>query len=120
MSSSTTLPFSKRTSASVVVFASLQASKAALKLTCTAATKSALNLEKAQLFKLYRQIIHQDVANQAALLATYVDQAVTTISSLLTTVGGIASNFRNQFILADLQLLVLNAYHTILAAQAIE
>jgi hypothetical protein len=105
------LPFSKRTTTAVTVFACLQASKAARLLTAAPTTLGSLSLEQAALFHVYRKVLHQDVANQATVLDGIIAQAATAIGNLNTTVRTISvpQNQDQAIQLADLQLLTSNA-----------
>lgn len=85
------LPFSKRTTTAVTLFkclfvASPQGAQAVD--TVTVAQIAALQLEYATLFSTYRKVQHQDVANQAAVLDTYIMQAQTVILQLQSTLNG--------------------------------
>ena len=118
------LPFSKRTTTAVTVFACLQASKDAQKInTVTVPQISALQLEMATLFSVYRQVLHQDVANQASVLDGVIEQAATVIGQLITTLQGLTQPNppeENAFALTDLQVLVANAVVVMANVQSAE
>lgn len=86
------LLFSKRATTAVTVFACLGAAKAAWHLPgATVAQVSALHLEHAALFHVYRRVIHQDVANQAIVLDDIIALAVTAIDNLNATMQSIVA-----------------------------
>lgn len=116
------LPFSKRTTTAVTVFACLQISKQAQPLTTNVAQIGVLQLEMATLFHIYRRIIHQDVANQAAVLDTIIALAADSIQSLSTTVNAITppSNPDQVIVLQDYQLILENAVVVMASVQAAE
>ena len=114
----TNLPFSERTTAAVTVFACLFAASNALLLTTNGVQKGALSLEHAQLFSIYRQLIHQDVANQHAVLEDIITNAATIIGNLNTTVQAITPTPQNQIALADLKILVANAVQVMVNIEA--
>jgi hypothetical protein len=118
----TSIPFSKRTTCAVTVFACLQASKQAQKLTSVVAQLNALQLEQAALFHVYRKVLHQDIANQEAVLDGIIAQAATAIGNLNTTVQGMTPPFNNpdgQIQLVDLQTLLTNAVVMMTVLQSI-
>ena len=100
------LPFSKRTTIAVTIFACLFAARRAQFLTKDAITKSTLGLQHAELFRLYHKVRHQDVANQALVLADIIEDAATTISALNATVQAMPEPqppTENFFALTDIQ-----------------
>jgi hypothetical protein len=117
------LSFSKRTTTAVTVFACLQASKQAATLTTIVATLNALQLEQAALFHIYRQVLHQDVANQAEVLDSIIALASTAIGNLNATIQAQMPPFNNpdgQFQLKELQALTANAVIVMLNVTAAE
>jgi hypothetical protein len=88
---SVTLPFSKRTTTAVTLFTCLfiASPQGAQQIdTATVAQISALQQEYATIFHTYRQVRHQDVANQASKLDVYILAAQTVIEQLQTTLNG--------------------------------
>jgi hypothetical protein len=116
------LPFSRRTTTAVTVFACLFAARDAWHLTTVASQIGALHQSHATLFHLYRQIRHQDVANQAAVLASLIAQAQTAINNLNTIVQAIEPTVQNQTnqALPDLQAVVLNAVYVMTLVEGTE
>lgn len=116
------LPFSKRTTTAVTVFACLQISKQAQPLTTVVSQVSALQLEMAALFHIYRRVLHQDVANQAAVLAEIISLAAASIQNLSTILNAITppSNPDQAIVLADYQLILKNAVVVMASVQAAE
>jgi hypothetical protein len=115
------LPFSKRTTTAVTVFACLQVAKTTQTFsTLTVPQINALQLEAATLFSVYRQIIHQDTANQAAVLADVIGQAATVIEQLNATMQSITPLPVNPDQLIDLQLVAMNAVQVMQNVQAVE
>lgn len=80
------LPFTLRTTAAVTLFACLQAAITAQTLTTDAATISALQLLRHQMFTTYKILRRQDVANQKEKLDAAVSDAQTEIDSLYAIV----------------------------------
>lgn len=113
------LPFTPRTVAAIAVFNchSIAAPAGAQMLTMIPATIGALQLDYAQLFHIYRRLIHQDVANQKALLVTAVNDAVTAIAALNGTLQGMTATGDQAFVLAHFQIVVANALTNTKAAQ---
>ena len=103
--------FSRRTTTAVTVFACLFAAQNAQSLTTVPAQIGALYQSHAVLFDLYRKIRHQDVTNQAAVLASLIAQAQAAISNLNTIVQAIEPTAQNQTnqALPDVQDVVANA-----------
>jgi hypothetical protein len=119
----TALPFSRRATTSIAIFACLFAARHAQKLTKDPATLGALNLEHAQLFHLYRQILHQDVANQKTVLDGIIDRAAIAIGALNTTVQAMPTPIppsEDQFALSDIKIVVANALVSVLNVQSDE
>lgn len=114
------LLFSKRTTTAVTVFLCLSVSRDAWRQTTNVAQISALHLVHAQLFSIYRQVRHQDIANQAAVLATIITKAQTAIVSLNATVQAIAPTLQNSEELPGLQLICENAVQVMVDVQAAE
>lgn len=74
---------------------------------------SSLHLIHAQLFHLYRQLRHQDIAAQAEVLDALITQSATVIDNLNTVVQAIESQpLHNQPMLSDVQSLTANAVYT--------
>lgn len=118
-----TLSFSKRTTCAVTVFACLQACKQAKLLTTIVSILNALQLEQAALFHVYRRVLHQDVANQAVVLAQIIALASTAIGNLNTTVQAMPPPINNPdgaIQLTDLQALTQNAVIVMLNVTAAE
>lgn len=113
------IPFSKRTTTAVTVFACLFAAQNAQQLTTVPSQVGALHQSHATLFHLYRQLRHQDIANQAAVLASLITQAQTAIENLNTLVQAIAPTTQNQTneALPDVQSVVANAVYQMVLVQ---
>ena len=117
------IPFSERTTASIAVFSCVFVAspmQGAGQFTTDVPTITALQLAYAQLINLYPQLIHQDVANQKAVLTSLIGQAVTIVTSLNTTVGSImaVSNDPNRAQLAVMQSITQSALASLKAAQS--
>lgn len=114
------LPFTKRTTTSVNVFACLFIAKNALKLSgVTASQISELHVNHAALFSIYRQVIHQDIANQAIVLAGITMKAQTAIESLATILTSISTAPGDSaIVLAEFETIVGNAVTTMKAVNA--
>lgn len=116
---SITLPFSKRTTCSVTLFTCLfvASPQGAQQIdTVTSAQLGALSLEYATIFSVYRKVCHQDTANQAAVLDTYILQAQTVILQLQATLNGMAQPNPPEYdalLLTHMQLIVNAAVVTI-------
>ena len=113
------LSFSRRTTTAVTVFACLFAAQNAQQLTLVPEQVGALHLVHAQLFQIYRQRRHQDVANQAAKLAALIDRAQTAIGTLNDIVQSIDLTVQNQTneALPDVQDVVKNAVYQMVLVQ---
>lgn len=110
------LPFSKRTTASVSVFACLTAATSARKLTTDPATLAALRTEHAQLFQAYRLLRHQDTPQQAQTLNEAIANAQTAINALGQTVQGMpqpSPESEDKFALSLVQSVVAGAVQQI-------
>ena len=89
------IPFSIRETTAVTVFASHAIAADLLKMgkvypiTLLASTIGQIALVRAQLFSTYRQLIHQDVPNQHAVLETLCLAAQSEIETLTALVAGI-------------------------------
>lgn len=83
------LPFSKRETAAVAIFASIGAADSARDLTIVVDQIRDLRFERAELFGFYRDVIHQDVPDQSEILGCIIAQAGTTICHLNATVQAI-------------------------------
>jgi hypothetical protein len=107
------LPFSKRTSASVAVFACIgvaaPAPVGAAQFTTNAATIAALQLSYAQLVVEYQILRHQDTANNRADLYAAINNAVTTVSTLNTTLSTLSATGDAGVVLQQMQIVVANA-----------
>jgi hypothetical protein len=116
------LPFSRRTTSAVTVFAMLFAARDAWHLTIVPAQIGALHQAHAQLFQIYRGLRHQDVMNQAAVLASLIAQAQTAINNLNAIVQSIEPTVQNQTnqVLPDLQAVVLNAVYVMTLVEGTE
>lgn len=112
------LPFSKRTTTAVTVFACIFVAQNAQTFTSVVSQVSALQLEYSTLLSLYRQIIHQDVANQHSVLDTLISQAVTAIGQLNAAVQAIGATRQNAIDLADAQIFTANAVQVMVNVQA--
>lgn len=117
------LLFSKRTTTAVTVFACLFAAQNAQSLTSTPATIAALQNSYETLFAIYRQILHQDVANQAAVLDAIIAAASDAIGTLNSTVQAMPQPNpapENQFALPEIQISVANAVRVMINVTAAE
>lgn len=116
------LPFTKRTTTAVTVFACLQIAKQAQQLTNSGAQITALQLEHAALFHTYRRLLHQDIANQHAVLDAIITMAATSITALSVALQNVTTptNADQVIVLADYQLVVENAMIVMLMVQAAE
>jgi hypothetical protein len=112
------LPFTKRTTASVTVFACVFVAQTAQTLTSSVSQVSALQLSYAQLISIYRQLVHQDVANQAAVLDAIIANALTVVQSLNTTVQAIGTTPATAFELSGIQTITANAVAVMLNVNA--
>ena len=113
------LPFTKRTTTAITVFACMTVAKTAWALpTLTVPQLTALHLEHADLFSIYKQVIYQDVANQATVLDGLITQAVAAIVALDTTMQAISSSPAIAFDLDELQQVTANAVGAMLAVEA--
>lgn len=114
------LPFSRRTTAAVCVFACHQIASprgAQVFAFGDAATLGALNIWYAQLFTEYRILRHQDVANQATILTNAINAAVTTVTGLKATLDAMTARPNAAFILTGYQIVVANALTNLINAQ---
>jgi hypothetical protein len=115
------LPFTKRTTASVTVFACYQQAKVAQTITSNGDTVVALQIELGQLFAVYKQLQRQDVTNQVVTLDAAINAAQVAILALNSTVQGMTvSGADNVKILANIRSVVANAVGTIAAVVANE
>jgi hypothetical protein len=97
----------------------LGAAHTALSLARVPATLSSLHSEHATLFRVYIKLRHQDVANQAAVLAAVIAQAITAVSALNVTVQAIPQPSplpENILTLPDIQAVVEHALASVTAA----
>ena len=102
------LPFSKRTTASVAVFACLfiASPQGAQMLSETVNTKVSLQLSYSQLINVYPQLIHQDTANNAADLQAAINTSVTILTNLKATLDAMMETGDQSFVLAHMQQVV--------------
>ena len=113
-----TIPFSQRTTSAVDVFVCIFAAHDAMALTAIPSQIGALQVEYAALLSLYRQICHQDVANEAAVLAGVIAQIATALGNLNATVQAITPTAQNGVALAKVQTVVANAVASVAKVQA--
>lgn len=110
------LPFSKRLTTATTVFTCFNIAKNAQAIdTATGVQISNLQLQYAQLTNLYRALLHQDVANQAAVLDSYIIFAQTYINALYTILNGMTQPNPpeyDEFLLTNMQIVVLAAVST--------
>jgi hypothetical protein len=114
------LPFSRRTTAAVCVFACHQISGpygAQVFAFGDGIVLAQLQTYYAQLFSEYRILRHQDVVNQENVLNTAISNAVTTVTSLKATIDSLMARPNATFILTGYQIVVANALVNLLAAQ---
>ena len=116
------LPFSKRTTSTVSVFACLfVASPAgAPTLTTSVSTKIALQLSYSQLVNIYPVLIHQDTANNRADLYAAINKAAGIVDNLHTTVQAMTATGDNAFLLSEMQIVVANALVALQSVQSDE
>ena len=109
------LPFSKRTTASVAVFPCILIAShhGAQKFTSTAATIGALQLEYAQLSHAYRKLRHQDTANNRVDLYAAIALAETAVANLNVTISAMTATGDNAVLLQGMQIVVANALTSI-------
>lgn len=103
------IPFTRRMTTAVTVFACLSAARTAWKLTTNGVWVSAVQAEHRKLFSIYRQLIHQDVANQELVLNRLICAAYRAIRRLNATVQEIPLTKHNELALSNVQLVVANA-----------
>ncbi len=112
------LPFSKRATSAVAVFACIGIASpqgaAALtnqngSLVATPTQLGAIWLVYAQLVGIYQQLLHQDVANQKSVLNAIVAQAVTVVGTLNTTLDAMTATGDAKFLLVGMQEVTANA-----------
>ena len=113
------IPFSRRTTTAITVFACLFAAQNSQSLTTIPAQIGALSLSHATLFQIYRGLRHQDVMNQKAKLDALIDQAQIAIDALNVIVQSIAPTQQNQTneALPDVQSVVMNAAYQMVLVQ---
>lgn len=114
----TTIPFSHRTTTAVDVFVCIFAAKNAQTLTAVPTQISALENERDQLLALYRQLLRQDVANQAVVRTSIIAQVATVLGNLNATVQAITSTPQNSYALNGIQTVVANAVASVAKVQA--
>ena len=105
------LPFSQRMTASAAVFACIfiAGPLGAQKFTSSGSVIGALQLDYAQLLHLFHQLRHQDVSNQAIVLADVVSMAVTTVTNLNATIDALMSSGDGGFLLQGMKIIAANA-----------
>ena len=113
------LPFSKRTTASVAVFACLfiASPQGAQMLSETVNTKVSLQLSYSQLINVY-QLIHQDTANNAADLQAAINTSVTILTNLKATLDAMMETGDQSFVLAHMQQVVTGGLAQVKEAQS--
>jgi hypothetical protein len=112
-----TLPFAKRTTVIVAVFACLgvAAPETILRtLTMDVGTTNALDLEYVQLLQIYTVLRRQDIMNQRAVLVAAVVDALTLVGNLNTTISMMTASGDNGLVLARLQTVTRNAWTQII------
>lgn len=116
------IPFSRRTTAAVSVFACIfiASPTGAQTLTSSVPTITALQLEYSQLINEYPLLIHQDTANNQADLYAAIAKAETTVSNLHDTIQAITATSDNAFVLAGMQEVVAHALASLQAVQSNE
>ena len=111
------LPFSKRTTCAVTVFTCFNVAKNAQSIdTATNVQISQLQQQYANLTNLYRQLCQQDVANQAAVLDSYILLAQTYILALQTIVDGMTQPNppeNDEMVLTNIQEIVASSVQQI-------
>ena len=119
---STPLPFSRRTTAAVSVFACIFVASptGAQTLTSNVSTITALQLEYSQLINVYPLLIHQDTANNAADLDAAIAQAETVVASLHATIDGMMASGDAFYVLQGMQEVVAHALASLQAVQSDE
>jgi hypothetical protein len=121
LTSTKNLPFTRRTTTAVTIFACMTVAYSAWSLPgLTVPQVTALHLDHAELFSIYKQVIHQDVANQESVLDGLISQAATAIIALNITMQGIGSTPTSAFDLADMHLVTANAVYVMINVQAAE
>jgi hypothetical protein len=80
----------------------------------------ALQLDYAQLVTLYAELRHQDIPNQEVVLDGFIATAITTVSSLMTTVDAIVETGDAGVVLQGMQTVVANALGSLKNAQSDE
>jgi hypothetical protein len=103
---------------SVCLFAA--SPQGAQSLTSTATTIAALQLYYSQLISLYQQLRQQDVANQETVLDNLINQSVTVVSNLKTTIDTMMQTGDAYFVLYGYQVMVANGLTNLLNAQSDE
>jgi hypothetical protein len=103
------LPFSRRETTAVTVFACIFANRNARHLTTNVPQISALQLNYALLLRVYHQICHQDVPNQAVIRQQIINDAGQAICDLNAIVQAISPTSQNSVFLAQVQSKVANA-----------
>jgi hypothetical protein len=117
------LPFSKRTTASVSIFACFTAATNARKLTTDPATLAALRLEHANLFQSYRLLRFQNTPFREQVLDAAITKAQTAVSALNATVSGMpqpSPESEDKFALSLVQSVVAGAMQSMASIVANE
>jgi multisubunit Na+/H+ antiporter MnhF subunit len=103
----------------VAIFACIFAAKKAITFTSTVSIIAGLHLKHAALLHLYRQVRHQDVANQAVKLNAIIAATVVVIGQLNSLMATITTTPQNAYELGNVQIVVANAL-TLVQTAAIE
>lgn len=115
------IPFTRRTSTSVAVFAAIfAASPQGAQMYANNTTQlGSLALSYAQLVATYRTLLDQDQANNEVVLDANIATAVTQLTALNATMQSITPTvaLQDSFTLAHLQLVVYNGLQQATAAQ---
>jgi hypothetical protein len=91
------------------VFACIFVNRDATALTTSVPQISALSLNYAKLLRVYRQLCHQDIANQEIILQSLIAEAGSVIGDLNATVQAITSTPSNSIVLTEVQIKAQNA-----------
>lgn len=117
------IPFSKRTTVAVAVFACIGIASPQGPIQKIASDElnvpilTALQLEYAQLINIYPLLIHQDTANNQADLYSAIDKAAVTVANLNATIDSMMASSDAGVVLADNQIVVANALTAIRKVQ---
>lgn len=117
------IPFSKRLTASVAVFACLFIASPQGAQTFAFGNGviiGALQLDYAQLHKVYHILRHQDVSEQQTVLYAAIAEAETTVASLNATIDSLMETGDAGFVLRGMQIVTANALASLKAVQSDE